>query len=126
MIDSESYISGLGRPYIILRPGGLVDIIRHPAQKIKEERLKMMKGNINLVDTRDVSRFIVHCLKSNLWNNIFNLVFPYYPLKSDFYHACKNNLSTEFKSETSRIIDSNKAIESGFEFIYDIRTSHIK
>ena len=87
LVELEDYLMSLPRKVSILRPGGLVDAIRHPKKFIKG-RTEIMASNskLNLVHTQDVARFIDHVISKNLYGEHFNLVSDTQASKKEFYN----------------------------------------
>ena len=112
------------RNYLIIRPGGLIDEKRNPAKSIaKRGQLKNSDAPINLVHTRDVARFIVHCISNSLLNSSFNLVSDNHISKREFYSGEIKRLNLSQPSfgqgsENSKIVANRRAKDSGFIFLF--------
>ena len=82
----ESYIQDKFPLSIIIRPGGLVDEVRHPRKFFtKAAQMKNSHHTPNLIHTEDVARFIHHCIDSKVKPGTFNLVAPMKKTKKEFY-----------------------------------------
>jgi len=125
LIELESLIkSKPKRGYLIIRPGGLIDSQRNPANFLSKKE-KVLEANqlINLVHTQDVARFIWHCLEGNIWNEEFNLVSDNHSTKKAFYSGEIRRLNLRHpewmnSNITERIISNAKAKSSGFQFLW--------
>jgi nucleoside-diphosphate-sugar epimerase len=125
LIELESLIkSNPKREYLIIRPGGLIDSQRNPANFLSKKEI-ILEANqlINLVHTQDVARFIWHCLEANIWNEEFNLVSDNHSTKKAFYSGEISRLNLRQpkwmdSNITERIISNSKAKSSGFQFLW--------
>jgi nucleoside-diphosphate-sugar epimerase len=125
LIQCEDTIMAFSkRDWIIIRPGGLIDETRNPANSLSlKEELTNSQLEINLVHTRDVARFIIHCLVTEQWSTVFNLVSDYHITREAFYTQQFKKLNLSIPKWTkgdspSRVIKSDRALESGFIFLY--------
>ena len=126
LIEIEDLLYSFKRPVSIIRPSGLVDEKRNPKNFFKSSDKKVpIKGeNLNLVNTKDVARFIKYVMDNNLKNEDFNLSAPKEYEKSFFYKSLSelyNEEAPKFSEsdiENSKKIDSTKAINAGFKYEY--------
>ena len=77
----------------IIRLGGLIGNDRHPVYHISGKQLKTPNDFINLIHLDDCIAVIQLLLKTNIPNNIFNLVNPYHPTKKNYYTECCKHLN---------------------------------
>lgn len=77
----------------IIRLGGLIGSDRHPAYHVSGKQLKAPYDLINLIHLDDCIAVIHLLLKTNITNNIFNLVNPYHPTKKNYYTECCKHLN---------------------------------
>lgn len=77
----------------IIRLGGLIGNDRHPAYHVSGKQLKAPNDLINLIHLDDCIAVIQLLLKTNITNNIFNLVNPYHPTKKNYYTECCKHLN---------------------------------
>ena len=68
--------------------------------------IKASNELINLIHLDDCITVIEQLLKTNISNEIFNLVNPYHPLKGDYYSLCCDSL----KLTLPEIIDNPNPI----------------
>ncbi len=117
----EKKLKKFGRKLAIVRPGGLVDEIRHPKGFFKnKDELTGCETPINLVHTRDVARAILHIIDKGLYGESYNLVSDDHPTKKEFYGIWlgENFRMNPEGSNPERIIDNSKIKSTGFQFKY--------
>lgn len=70
----------------IIRFGGLIGPNRHPVYQLSG-RKNLTNGDqpINLIHLNDCIRVVRSVLKKDLWDHIFNAVYPYHPSKREYY-----------------------------------------
>lgn len=70
----------------IIRFGGLIGRERHPINMLSGKK-GLSNGNhpINLIHLNDCIQIILSIIEKNWWNEVFNGVYPYHPMKSDYY-----------------------------------------
>jgi nucleoside-diphosphate-sugar epimerase len=119
----ENFLQTLQRPVCVLRPGGLVDSLRHPGNFFRARReVSSALTPVNLVHTEDLARFILHALKFQLWPNVYNVVAPFHPTRQEFYTQALAKLGhpavswSIIDSAPNRIIESTKSLASGFHY----------
>ena len=84
--EVESFIQKRFSKKIIIRPGGLVDDIRHPKKNFRHSKeIKNSHHSPNLIHTEDVARFISFCVDKSINQGEFNLVAPMEHTKKEFY-----------------------------------------
>ncbi|SHJ71883.1 Nucleoside-diphosphate-sugar epimerase [Arenibacter nanhaiticus] len=72
----------------IIRFGGLIGPNRHPVYQLSGRKdLTNGDQHINLIHLNDCIRVIRSVLKKDLWDQVFNAVYPYHPTKRDYYTA---------------------------------------
>lgn len=77
----------------IIRFGGLFDAQRHPAMYLAGRKdLSNPDAPVNLIHKEDCINIISLILKDDIWNHVFNAVFPEHPTKKEYYTAfCKQH-----------------------------------
>ena len=112
----------------ILRLGGLVGEDRHPITSITGKEMRQNPNTpINLVHRKDCINIITQIIQKKIWNETFNVVYPYHPSKIEYYTkiAKERNLAPpkydeniEFKG---KVVSSTKLIEHlSYMFSYEI------
>jgi UDP-glucose 6-dehydrogenase len=102
----------------ILRFGGLIDHVRHPANYLSgKANVANPDAPINLIHKEDCIQIISKIVKDKIWNTVFNVAYPYHPDKKSYYsNFCKINdlplpvFNTSEKSK-GKIIDSTKVVQ---------------
>jgi len=77
----------------IIRLGGLIGPNRHPAYRLSEKIIQSSNELINLVHLEDCIAIIEKLIKSDISNEIFNLVNPHHPQKRNYYNTCCETLN---------------------------------
>jgi len=119
----EQTINQLQVPITILRLGGLFNENRHPGYYVSGKSLHFSKQRINLIHHQDICTFIKVIIK-NQTLGVFNLVYPYWPSKEDYYKEfCSfNNLAlplADGKIKVENKVLSDKSLKiSNFQFSY--------
>lgn len=113
--------------HLILRLGGLFGSDRHPIHSIvKRGTVSNPDGVINFVHRMDVIRFIQHQIENETQFGTFNLVYPDYPKRIDYYSNCAQHFgyetpTAESSKTTIRKISSKKAqLIARFSFNYNL------
>ena len=117
----ENYIQGHFSQSIIIRPGGLVDHIRHPKEFFSNaSEMRNSHHTPNLIHTEDVARFIHHCIKSKIKHGAFNLVAPMEKTKVEFYGRFLEGLKIKFLDNDSvgKSFDISWMIKTNFSLKY--------
>lgn len=112
----------------ILRLGGLVGEDRHPIASITGKEMRQNPNMpINLVHRKDCIYIITLIIQKKLWNETFNVVYPYYPSKLEYYTKVANDrkLAPPIYDETiafkGKVVSSTKIIEHlGYNFSFEI------
>ena len=119
LIKCERIIEKLEN-YVIVRPGGLIDSIRHP-KDFSKKMVKVTKSqtNVNLVHTLDVAAFLHHTIDQNITNEDYNLVCSDHPSKEEFYRRFNPEIEFESKDSELRIISNSKSKNTGFKYQFD-------
>lgn len=112
----------------ILRLGGLIGEDRHPITSISGKKIYQNPNTpINLVHRNDCITIITLVIEKNMWNETFNVVYPYHPTKQEYYTraAVERRLSAPIYDETlefkGKVVSSVKLSEYlGYIFRYKI------
>ncbi|WJS95638.1 NAD-dependent epimerase/dehydratase family protein [Flavobacterium johnsoniae] len=110
----------------ILRFGGLIGEDRHPVKFLAgKENLENPDAPINLIHLRDCISIIEEIINQNKWNEVFNAVAPFHPIRSAYYtqKAVEMNLTLpKFSSEKSNIkkIISSEKIETVLSYKFKL------
>ena len=121
----EKQLKAMRRHVSILRPGGLVDLKRHPGNFFKNKaEVTGSLSPVNLVHTQDVARFIKHVINSTLWGEDFNLVSSHHPTKQEFYSSMLQLLGHPVprwisQESLKRVVKNVKSLNSGFTYQFD-------
>jgi nucleoside-diphosphate-sugar epimerase len=124
LIECESALKGMKRDVSIVRPSGLVDEARHPANFLKGlARSSGARTPVNLVHTRDAAYFILHLIANGLFGGDFNLASDDHPGREEFYTRAmraKGIAPPVWDDEGSvhRVISNDKSKKTGFEYLY--------
>jgi nucleoside-diphosphate-sugar epimerase len=125
LIESEQFLKSIKhrRKVSILRPGGLVDEIRHPRNFFaKASVLSAANTNVNLIHTFDVASCITFLINHNQIGDDFNLVSDDHPTKQQFYLPLLSQVNPHIKVEVEnslvRIVNNQKIKRLGFTFKY--------
>lgn len=99
----------------IIRFGGLFDEQRHPGNYLAgRNNLSNPDAPVNLIHKQDCINIISIILKDNIWNTVFNAVYPEHPTKKDYYtkycqqHQLGIPIFDETKKSKGKIIESKK------------------
>lgn len=118
LIKCERLIEGF-EDYIIIRPGGLIDQIRHPRNLLKNSHtVKKSKSHVNLVHTYDVASFLHFAIEKNLTNEGYNLVCDDHPTKEKLYRPFYPHHTFDPEDSEQRVIDNAKSKNTGFSYKY--------
>jgi nucleoside-diphosphate-sugar epimerase len=124
LIEIEFELKRFNRDVSIIRPGGLVDAIRSPANFFRARTdVKGAKTPFNLVHTHDVARFIYFMITKEVHSEDFNLVSDDHASKKDFYSRIMkaNDVippTWDDNGSLHRIISNQKSKSVGFEYLY--------
>ena len=112
---------------VVLRLGGLIGEDRHPAKFVSGKELSNPSAPVNLIHREDCIGAIKCVIESNCGNEIFNVVYPSHPLKSEYYlRSCKNfGLPPPFINDSlvskGKIVSSEKIQRAlNFKFTHPI------
>ena len=127
ILMSEKKIIGLEKiNSIILRLGGLIGANRNPIYSLVKKDVVKLDGRINLIHQRECILIISKLIKKPFLNNIFNCVYPFHPLKKDFYEkqALLRNLRLKkiiYSIKNEKKINSTKVSKYlNYKFKFDI------
>lgn len=127
ILISEEKLMGLEEiNSIILRLGGLIGANRNPIYNLVKKDVVKLDGRINLIHQKDCISIISELMKKPFLNNIFNCVYPYHPLKKDFYEkqALLRNLKLKkiiYSKKKEKTINSTKISKYlNYKFKFDI------
>jgi len=119
LLNCEHFIKKIEN-YIIIRPGGLVDTLRHPKNFLKKSSIiKQSMTNVNLVHTYDVASFLHFLIDNKIINEEFNLVCDDHPTKEEFYSRFNQNLLFDPTNSNFRIINNSKSKSIGFNYRFN-------
>ena len=110
----------------ILRLGGLIGVDRNPIYSLVKKDVVKIHGRINLIHQKECISIISELIKKPFLNDIFNCVYPYHPLKKDFYEkqALLRNLSLKkiiYSQKNEKTINSTKISKYlNYKFKFDI------
>ena len=115
LIDCETFLRD--KNVTIIRPGGLVDHKRNPANFFKGNSIPAINHRTNYVHTEDVARFVLEVLDKE--NDNYNLIAPIQYTKEDFYKALLgNDFQGSTSEKTGKIIKTKKENVLSFKFLY--------
>lgn len=111
---------------LVIRPGGLVGIARHPV-KFLSGRINLEGGQdpVNLVHGEDLAAFILFLAKSNATKSSYNFVCDEHPSKQIYYPsvAMKLNIALprykDEKTNSAKVVHADKWKELNFEMKYN-------
>ena len=96
ILNAEQLIVKSGIPYVILRFGGLAGPNRHPGKFLAGKTLPTSgKDPINYLHLNDAIGVIMHMIKHQLLNEIYNVVSPIHPSKEDFYAKMARSINLD-------------------------------
>jgi nucleoside-diphosphate-sugar epimerase len=107
----------------IVRFGGLMGEDRIPGKYFSGKENVTGHTRVNYIHQIDAVRILDWIIRQELWNDTFNGVSPFHPLRREIYEKTahelgitppKNYLIEEEGND--RLISSSKIIETGFEF----------
>lgn len=128
LFQAEKQLSEyLNKRLTILRLGGLFGDDRHPVFSISgKTNIKNPDGKINFVGKNDIISIIQEIVQQNKFGEIFNVVFPKYPKRIDYYTEKAKELNItppefELSQKINREISSLKVQESlNYKFMHEI------
>lgn len=121
VVLAENAVIASGKNYCILRLAGLIGADRHPVKYMSGRTIENGNMRVNLVQRNDVINAIIHQVKKDEWNKIFNVCSDEHPSKADYYTAEANKIGipapTFIDSEKiGKIVSSDKIQqELGFQ-----------
>ena len=117
----------LKKSLTILRLGGLFGDDRHPVFSLSgKTNVKNPEGKINFVGKNDVISIIQEIVQKNKFGEIFNVVFPKYPKRIDYYRQKAKELNItppefELSQKIIREISSQKVQDFlNYKFMHKI------
>jgi nucleoside-diphosphate-sugar epimerase len=125
LAQSEALVLNYATNNIVLRLAGLIGPNRNPGQFTSGKTLANAQAPVNLVDGRDVVRFII-LLQEQHGSGIYNLCFPEHPRKATYYNEkCRQlNIAPPTFSDQSALgkcIRSKRVFEElAFQYWYII------
>lgn len=111
---------------IVLRLAGLIGPTRNPGKFTSGKTLASAQAPVNLVDGRDVVRFIQLLIHHKNAQGVYNLCFPDHPTKAAYYTQKCDELHLtppDFtgQAEQGKKIDSKRTFEElGFQYWHTI------
>lgn len=122
----EMFLKNESLQTLILRAGGLIGPGRLPGNFTKKTSF-LNRGNVpvNLVFGEDVAAAIHHVVLQDSWNEIYNVVAPSHPYRSELYTKAAElqgmvipELKSMAKTSRFKIVSCEKLIGTGFKFRY--------
>ena len=112
----------------VLRLGGLIGEDRHPIKHLSGKNIEQNpKTPINLVHLNDCINVITKVIEQDIWNETFNVVYPYHPTKEEYYTAKAREYNLEAPiyddsvSFKGKVVSSSKIMEKlNYIFKYEI------
>lgn len=128
LLQAEKQLSEyLKKRLTILRLGGLFGDNRHPVFSLSgKTNVKNPEGKINFVGKNDVISIIQEIVNQNKFGETYNIVFPKYPKRIDYYSLKAKELgiiAPEFETsqKINRKISSQKVqISLNYKFKHEI------
>ena len=117
--EAEDLVQSLHKNVLILRLGGLMGDDRI-AGKWKSVST-FSDGPVNYIHQEDVIKAVTFLIQKEIHNDVFNLVSPEHPLRSEVHkkNCEKFNLPLgTFTGETYRLVNSDKLIKLGYTFTH--------
>jgi len=119
----EQFVQSIKRPFIILRPAGLIDDKRHPSKFFKKNLLPNSDHVVNLVHCHDLARFI-HFIKDHKAPKIINIVSNQHPTKKEFYSAARASrnfppLKMQKSEQPGKVVSNELSLKLGFKYLYN-------
>lgn len=107
----------------ILRLGGLFGEDRHPIFHLKgKSNIKNPEGKINFVGQSDIIRVILQLVKQQKTGEIYNIVYPEYPTRKNYYLAKAEQLQLpppNFEQSTSIVREiSSEKVQNQLNFSF--------
>jgi nucleoside-diphosphate-sugar epimerase len=124
LLIAENAILHSKNEHVIFRLGGLVGPNRHPIRYLQgRTNVKNPDGPINFVHQGDCIRAISEAIANGTMRGTFNLVYPSYPSRKNYYTEAANHyglVPPTFSQEVSiqRTISSEKIIRD-FSFLFE-------
>lgn len=110
---------------IIVRPGGLIGVNRHPVKFLAGRKdLDGGQDPVNLIHGEDVVRFILCLIEKNAKMASYNLVCPEHPIKQKYYPFVAAQLKLPIprykdqESNSAKTVSANKLKGLNFELKY--------
>jgi nucleoside-diphosphate-sugar epimerase len=120
--QAEKALENSGKNFIILRLAGLIGGERHPIKHLSGKTVENGSQVVNLVNRNDVIRAIIHLIKSEKTNVIFNVCYPEHPSRAAYYtrSAISRDLAppTFLKSVGTGKIVSSEKLEKELNFTF--------
>jgi nucleoside-diphosphate-sugar epimerase len=123
---AEEILCGLHRRPTILRCGGLMGYDRVPGRYfIGKKDLPTGNVPVNFVHRDDVIGIIQEVIRQHKWGEIYNVVAPEHPVRSDVYAGNAQDFGWEVptfsvgQTPAHKVVNSHKVVqELGYQFIY--------
>jgi nucleoside-diphosphate-sugar epimerase len=120
--QAELALQNSGKNFIILRLAGLIGGERHPVKHLSGRTLANGNQVVNLIHRNDVIRALIHLIKSEKTNVIFNVCYPDHPSRAAYYtrSAISRDLAppTFLKSVGTGKIVSSEKLEKELNFTF--------
>ena len=109
----------------VIRLGGLLGDDRIPGMYVSNKEGVVGHAPVNYIHRQDAIRLIHWVIENGLWNQTFNGVAPFHPLRREVYEKNAKELgfaaplSYEFPPiQPWKVVSSKKILETGFTFIH--------
>lgn len=117
----------LNKPYdlTVVRLGGLLGDNRIPGTYVSKKEKVVGHAPVNYIYREDAVRVVDWIIEKRLWNETYNGVAPFHPLRREVYE--KNARMLGFPPPTSyeqpeaslwKKVSSEKLLQTGFDFLY--------
>ena len=112
--------------HVILRLGGLVGSERHPIYSLVKNKRQIYKGDtVNLIHAKDICSIILKLVRQEVFNKIYNVVYPNHMRKGEYYEQSANALLGTFietlDGGQEKIVDGHRVVDDlGMNYQYPI------
>ncbi len=115
ILETEKAIMESKIPHVILRFGGLAGPERHPGRFLAGRELSSSGAHpVNYLHLNDAIGVITYMLENTVENEIFNVVAPVHPTKTDFYTKMADSISLAPPIFSEKDNTFGKEVSSGY------------